>query len=205
LSIVREPIGDMGMSLLVYEYGQRGRDNDNWLYLPALLKVNRVVGNDDEGGSVFGSEFSVETTENPEGRKIYEYTYKLLEETTYEGRPTWVIEMLPNAEKARKTNYSKVVAWIDQQTYLPVKEDLYRNGKVYKQRTQSGIKKIDGVYVITKVVMNNLSTSRISQMDKRAMRHNTEIPDEFLTQRALTDFGFRERHLAKFRAELAKQ
>jgi hypothetical protein len=204
LSIVREPVSDRGMSLLVYEYGQRGRDNDNWLYLPALGKVNRVVANDDEGGSVFGSEFAVETTENPEGRKIYEYTYRIIEETTFEGRPAWVIEMLPTEEKARKTAYNKVVSWIDQETYLPLKEDLYRNGKVHKQRTQSGIRKIDGVFVVTKVVMNNLSTSRISQMDKKAMRHNTDIPDEFLGQRALTDFSFRERNLARFRAELSK-
>ena len=204
VSIVREPIGDMGTSLLVYEYGQRGRDNDNWLYLPALGKVNRVVANDDEGGSVFGSEFSVETTENPEARKIFEYTYKLVEEASYDGRPVWVIEMLPTEEKARKTSYGKIFAWIDQETFLALKEDLYRNGKLHKQRTQSGIKNFDGVFVATKVVMNNLSTSRISQMEKRSMRHNTEIPDEFFTQRALTDLAYRERNLARFRAELSR-
>src|SRR5690606_24461241 len=75
LSIQREPISDRGTSLLVYEYGERGRANDNWLYLPALGKINRVIANDDEAGSVFGSEFSVESTENPEARKVYEYTY----------------------------------------------------------------------------------------------------------------------------------
>lgn len=204
VSIVREPIGDKGTSLLVYEHGERGRDNDNWLYLPALGKVNRVIANDDEGGSVFGSEFSVETTENPEARKIYEYTYKILQESSYDGRAVWVMELMPTEEKQKKTAYSKVVAWIDKATYLPLKEDLYRDGKVHKQRTQSGIKQVDGVYVATKVVMNNRTASRISQMDKMAMRHNTEISDEFLTQRALTDFTFRERTLAQFRAELSQ-
>ncbi len=204
LLIVREPISDKGTSLLVYEYGERGRDNDNWLYLPALGKVNRIIASDDEAGSVFGSEFSVETTENPEGRKIYEYTYKLLEETTHQGRPVWVIEMLPTQVKAKKTSYDKVVAWIDKETYLPLKEDLYRNGKIHKQRTQSDIKKIDGVSVVLKVVVNNRSSSRVSQMDYMAMRHNTDIPDEFLSQRGLTDFAFRERNLATFRDRLNK-
>jgi hypothetical protein len=202
LSVVREPISDKGTSLLVYEYGERGRDNDDWLYLPALAKVNRVIASDDDGGSVFGSEFSVETTENPEARKTYEYTYKILEETTYARRAVWVIEMLPTAEKARKTAYSRVVAWVDKEAYVPLKEDLYRGGRLYKQRAQSDVKQIDGVFVATKVVMNNLSTSRISEMDKLSMRHNMDIPEEFLTQRVLTDFAFRERNLAKFRAEL---
>lgn len=202
LSIVHEPASDRGSSLLIYEYGEPGRDNDNWIYLPALNKVNRVIATDEEGGSVFGSEFSVETTENPEGRKVYEYTYKILEETTLQGRPVWIIEILPKPERARKTRYDKVVSWIDQQTFLALKEDLYRNGRVHKQRIQTGIKQIDGVFVVTKVIMNNLTTSRISQMDKMAMRHNTEVPDEFLTHRALTDFAFRERNLVRFRAEL---
>ena len=82
VSVVRDPVSDKGTGLLVYEYGERGRDNDNWLYLPALAKVNRVIASDDEGGSVFGSEFSVETTENPEGRKLYEYSYKILADCT---------------------------------------------------------------------------------------------------------------------------
>jgi hypothetical protein len=201
VSIVSEPISDKGMSLLVYEYGERGRDNDNWLYLPALGKVNRIMGSDDADGSVFGSEFSVETTENPEGRKIYEYTYKIVGEATYEGRPTWIIEIVPAGDRIGKTAYSKVVSWIDQEHYIPLKEDLYRREKIYKQRTQSGIRNVDGIFAATKVVMNNLSTSRISQMDRTSVRHNTEIPDEVFSQRVLTDFSFRERYLARFRAE----
>ena len=204
VSIVSEPISDKGMSLLTYEYGERGRDNDNWFYLPALAKVNRVIANDEDGGSIFGSEFSVETIENPEARKVYEYTYKLVEETTYEGRSAWVIEMLPSEEKAKKTDYDKVVAWIDKEYHVALKEDLYRGGKLHKQRTQSGIKKVDGVFVATKIVMNNRSRSRISQMDRNPVRLNTEIPDEFLSQRALTDFSFKERYLTRFRAELNK-
>lgn len=204
LSMVRDPVSDKGTGLLVYEYGERGRDNDNWLYLPALAKVNRVIANDDEGGSVFGSEFSVETTENPEGRKLHEYTYKILQDTKYQGRDAWMIEILPNAEKARKTKYSKIVAWIDKQSFLALKEDLYRNGVLHKQRTQSDIRRIDGVYISMKVVMNNRTTSRVSQMDKMAVRYNVDVSDEYLTQRALTDFAFRERNLAAFRAHLGK-
>lgn len=202
VTIVEEPIGDRGLSMLVYEYGERGRDNDNWLYLPALGKVNRVIANDDSGGSVFGSEFSVENIQNPEARKLFEYTYKILEDTTYRDHKVWVIEITPTPEKARKTSYQKVVTYIDQETYIPLKEDLYRNGKVHKQRTQSNIKKIDDVFVATKIVMNNLDSSRISQMDKTAMVHNRDVPDDFLSQRALTDFAFREQNLARFREYL---
>lgn len=203
LLIVREPASDKGTSLLVWEYGEKNRDNDNWIYLPALGKVNRVVSTDEEGGSVFGSELSVETVENPEARKLHEYTYKLLEDGAYDGRKAWQVELLPTAEKARKTSYTKVVSWIDKETFLPLKEDMYRDGKVHKQRFQSAIRQIDGVNVVTKVVVNNRTDARISQMDYMGMRHNTEVPEEFLGQRALTDFSYRERNLAIFRERLS--
>lgn len=202
LLIVREPASDKGTSLLVWEYGEKNRDNDNWIYLPALGKVNRVVSTDEDGGSVFGSELSVETVENPEARKLHEYTYKVLEDGTYDGRKAWQVELLPTAEKARKTSYTKVVSWIDKQTFLPLKEDMYRDGKVHKQRFQSAIRQIDGVNVTTKVVVNNRTDARVSQMDYMGMRHNTDVPDEFLGQRALTDFAYRERNLATFRERL---
>jgi hypothetical protein len=204
LLVVREPISDRGTGLLVFEYEESGRDNDNWVYLPALGKTNRVIASDDNGGSVFGSEFSVETMENPPSRKMQEYTYKVLEETNLQERAVWVIEMVPVPEKAKKSSLNKVVAWIDQETYLPLKEDIYRNGKIYKQRIQSDLRQVDGVFMMAKVVMNNLSTSRISQMTFPAVRHNLEIPDEYLGQRALTDFAFRERMLNKLNGEMAR-
>ena len=204
LLVLREPISEKGTGLLVYEYGERGRDNDNWLYLPALGKTNRVIASDDSAGSVFGSEFSVESTQNPEARKIDEFTYRVIEETNFQKRPAWVVEMIPTAEKAKKTSYQKIVVWVDKATYLTLKEDYYRAGRLHKQRMQSGIRSIDGHYGVTKVTVNNLGSSRISQMHKFQIRRNIEIADDYLTQRALTDFAFRERNLTRFRTELGK-
>lgn len=197
--VVRKPVSDKGTGLLIYEYSARGRDNDNWLYLPALGKVNRVIAKDDEGGSVFGSEFSVESTENPEGRKVDEFTYKILEDTQYQGNDVWVIEMTPKPEKASRTKYSRIVSWIDKKTFVALKEDMYRGDILHKQRTQGDIRLIDGIYVSMKVAMNNRTSSRVSKMDKMAMRYNVEVPDEYLSQRVLTDFAFRDRNLERFR------
>lgn len=205
LLLVHEPPNDRGSALLVYEYSERGRDNDNWIYLPALDKVNRVVSSEGRGGSVFGSEFSVDTTENPSGRKLHEYKYKFIEETVLRGRKVWVVEIAPKPEKSKDTKYQKVVSWIDKETFLPLKEELYRDGHVHKKRTQLDIKKIDDVFVATKVLMNNVATSRVSQMDYRGVRHNVKVSDEFISQRVLTDFSFRERNLARLRDEQMKK
>lgn len=74
-----------------------------------------------------------------------------------------------------------------------------RHGKLYKQLTMRNIERINNVWVARKVTMNNLFTRRVTNMDLISVAYNMEVPDEFLTQRTLTDFAFRERNLAKLR------
>jgi hypothetical protein len=204
LAIVLEPISDKGVGLLTYEYQERGRDNDNWIYLTEFGKVNRIIVSPDEPGSVFGSEFSLENTENPEARKIYEFAYEIVEESTYQGRPVWVVRLTPTKEKAVKTRYTKLLLWIDKERYIALKEDYYRNDVLHKRRLQEKVNKVDGIWVAQKVTMNNISSKRITLMDKSLIAFNVELDDEFLTQRPLTDFAFRERNLRKLRGHLRK-
>jgi len=154
----------------------------------------------DEGGSFFGTEFSVEDVVS---RKIDDYTYKLMEQVTYATRPVWVIELIPTPERTKKSKYGKVMLWIDKERYIILKQDLYdRNGILFKQLTTSNIVQISNVWVARKAEMNNLLTRRVTSMELTAIAYNTEVPNEFLTQRTLTDFAFREKTLGKLRTYL---
>ncbi len=200
IAIILEPIGEKGIGMLTYDYDDAKKDADTWLYLSAMGKVKRMISSSedsDESGSFFGTEFSIEDMES---RKIDDYRYKLLKEGTYAGRPVWVIESVPTPERARKTKYGKSITWIDKERYLALKVNLYnRHGKPYKQMTMRDIKRIDDVWVTLKMTMNNLITRRVTHMEVLDVAFNMEIPENFLTQRTLTDFAFRERELQKLR------
>lgn len=199
IALVLEPISDKGVGMLRYEYYEADRDNENFLYLPALGKVRRLVsGSDNEdGGSFFGTEFY---GDDAQARKINEFTYQLLREETYDDRPTWVIEVTPTAERAKKTAYGKLVVWIDQERKIYLKEDIYnRSGKLYRQRLYRKYTLIDNVWLSRSQTMNNLATHRITSIDNLSVTYHREVPDEVLTERSLTDFTFRERNLALLR------
>jgi hypothetical protein len=199
IALVLEPISDKGVGMLRYEYYEANRDNENFLYLPALGKVRRLVsGSDNEdGGSFFGTEFY---GDDAQARKINEFTYQLLREETYDDRPTWVIEVTPTAERAKKTAYGKLVVWIDQERKIYLKEDIYnRSGKLYRQRLYRKYTLIDNVWLSRSQTMNNLATNRITSIDNISVTYHREVPDEVLTERSLTDFTFRERNLALLR------
>ena len=200
ISIILEPIGEKGIGMLTYDYDAADKDADTWLYLSALGKVKRMISSSedsDESGSFFGTEFAIEDVEL---NKVDDYTYKLLKESTYAGRPSWIIESKPTPKRAKKSKYSKSISWIDKERHLVLKVNLYnRHGKPYKQLTMRNIKKIDGVWVARNLTMNNRITRRVTNMDMISVAFNMKVPEDFLTQRTLTDFAFRERELAKLR------
>lgn len=203
IAIIKEPIGEKGVGMLTYDYDDPDRDSDTWLYLSALGKVKRMISSSDdsdESGSFFGSEFSVEDIEQ---NKVDDYNYKLLKKGEYAGRPVYIIESIPTPEKARKSKYGKSISWVDRERYLVLKVNLFnRHLKPYKQLTMRDIEHIDGVWIARQMIMNNLITRRVTTMELLSVAFNVDVPDEFLSQRTLTDFAFRERELAKLRQHI---
>jgi hypothetical protein len=49
--------------------------------------------------------------------------------------------------------------------------------------------------------MNNFIAQRVSQLETQSVKFNLEIPDEFFTQRSLTDFAFRDNQIQALREQ----
>jgi Outer membrane lipoprotein-sorting protein len=197
--VIIDPVNDKGTAMLSMGYADDKKDSDFWIYLPALAKVKRIVSVSDsnESGAVFGSEIS---TEDADVKKIKDYSYRLMGQEVLRGRPAWIVEMTPTEYRRTRSFYSKIVVWVDKERSVVLKEDLYdRSGRHYKQRTALNVKQIGGVWLATKGSMNNLFSKRITLWDELRTQLDIGIDDEFLSQRSLTDFAYRERLMAKYR------
>jgi hypothetical protein len=126
VAILLEPAAERGIGMLSFIYDDGARDNETWLYLSALGRVKRIASgsSDDETepGSLFGSEF---TTEDQDTGKLDEYEINLLEETVEAGREVWKIETIPNAERARKSRYSRTVLYVDKERFVELRIEMY--------------------------------------------------------------------------------
>ena len=200
VSILLEPASERGIGMLTYNYDDPNRDTESWLYLSALGKVKRMAsgtGEDSEPVSVFGSEF---TTEDMESGNTNEYDYKILQEGPFGDRKVWVIEAIPKPVRAVKTEYSKLLYWVDKERYTLLKAQTYdKRGKAYKQLTFKNIEKINELWIARDVTLINLQSQRLSNMKTEAITTNVAVEDEFLTQRTLTDFAYREKTLESLR------
>ncbi|TVZ38740.1 outer membrane lipoprotein-sorting protein [Alteromonadaceae bacterium 2753L.S.0a.02] len=201
ITVVLEPVSDKGVGMLTYQYFEPDKDNDVWLYLSVLGKVKRLVsseGGGEDGGSFFGTEFCVDDVAL---RKVYDYKYEFLREDNYKGNDVWVIESIPNEARSKKTSYGRLVTWVDKERSIPLKVNMYNKyGKLYKQHLYQQYELTHGVWISKKQTMNNVISRRVTTVNNLFVAYNKSVSDEFLTQRSLTDYAFREKQLADLRA-----
>lgn len=202
ISILLEPASERGIGMLTYSYGESEKSTESWLYLSALGKVKRMAagsnGNEDVV-SIFGSEF---TTEDTESGKTDEYNYKVLQEGMYGENEVWVIEATPKPSKYQNSEYSKLIYWIDKDKFISIKAHAYdKKGKLLKKILSKDSEKIDSFWITRDVTVINVQSKRLSNMLTESITVNANIDDEFLTERTLTDFAFREKHLKNLRSQ----
>ena len=204
VTIVLEPADERGIGLLSYVFDAAEHQNESWIYLSALGRVKRIAsGNSDEeseSASLFGSEF---TTEDMDTGKLEQYEIDVLEESTAGGREVWLVELIPNEERARQTRYGRMVHYIDKERFVVLRSDLYdQYGNEVKRMLSSRVELLDGVWVARSLTMMNLVTNRLSNMAILDIHTGIDVDDEVLTQRTLTDVAFRETKLREIRSQV---
>jgi hypothetical protein len=153
---------------------------------------------DQEPVSLFGSEF---TTEDMETGNTDEYDYQILQEGPYQNREVWVIEALPGPARVKKTRYSKLLLWIDKERLVALKTQSYdKRGAPFKRMSFGQFEQINGLWLAREVTLFNLKINRLSTMKTEQIAMGVEVDPEFLTERTLTDFAYREKTLNGLRA-----
>ena len=117
-SLVRfeRPPDIRGTELLTYSYDDR--DDEQWLYLPALRRAKRISATGRSSPFV-GSEFAYEDLVRS---SIEEYRYRFIAEEELDGVRSFVIDRYPTYEG---TGYSKQRVWIDRAEYRVVRIDFW--------------------------------------------------------------------------------
>ena len=170
------PADVRGTVLMVYKYPNR--EDDRWLFIPALNLVQRVAARDSRSSFV-GSDFSYEDIS---GRDVEADTHKVLRAEALGSRQTVVIESVPT----READYARKVSWIDQVTFLPLKEEYYDlQGALYKVFTADEIRDVQGFPTARKRTMTNVKTGHKTEVVFETIAYNVGLGDDIFTERAL--------------------
>ncbi len=146
--------GDVkGSGFLTWDYDDPNRDDDKWLYLPAMKKTRRISGSSAKQDYFMGSDF---TYDDMGSRNVDEDTHKLLGEENISGHKCWKLESVP---KDKREIYSKKIAWIRQDCLIAVKVEYYdKMGELHRRLDLSEIAKTEGFWLAQKLHMTNVQT-----------------------------------------------
>jgi len=167
-----------GTAFLTWEYADR--DDDQFLYLPALRRVRRIVARQKDSRFV-NTDY---TYEDMQRRKVENDNHKILRAERCGNHDCWVLESTPKDEES--SQYGKRVSWIVKDIFLPMKVDYYdKKGRLEKVFSAHSLEKIDGIWTVVKSEMHDLKRKHRTLMSTGTIRYNTGIPDRVFTRRYL--------------------
>ncbi|MBL1213294.1 MAG: outer membrane lipoprotein-sorting protein [Ignavibacteriae bacterium] len=166
-------------SFMNWSYDAEGRDDDQWIYLPALKKVKRI-SSDSKSDYFMGSDF---TYDDLGDRHPSEDTHKLLREENLDGEDCYVVESIPKEEDYM---YSKTVTWVSKDKWIGLKKDFYdEDGEHLKTLSVGKFEKIDGYWTILNSNMHNIQKDHKTLMELKDVKINTGIQDRQFTERIM--------------------
>lgn len=148
------------------------RDDDQWIYLPALGRVRRIAGS--EGGNSFmGTDFSYDDLK---GWELDDFSYELLRREDVGGRNTYVVEAtpIPGADVA----YSRIVHFVDPDSWIPLRIELYgEDGELSKVNRVGRVETVQGYPTIIENTMENVRTGHRTELRVTNFAYNENLPD----------------------------
>ncbi|WP_233900722.1 outer membrane lipoprotein-sorting protein [Tenacibaculum piscium] len=154
------------------------KNDDQWLYLPALKKVKRIA-NSNKDSNFMGSDF---TYQDMEKRNPIKDTQRFIKSEKIKQEDAWVIEATPKKEE----QYARKIAWISKTRNIPLKIDFYdQDNELLKTLTATEIIKISKYWVITQQEMKNHQKNHKTIMKLTNLSVDKNLNKNIFTQRKM--------------------
>ncbi len=152
------------------------RDDDRWLYLPALDLVKRIASKE-KRTSFVGSHFFYEDVS---GRNISADVHELIDTTDN----YYVLKNTPKDSESAEFSYFTM--WIHRSTFLPVKIEYFNDrGEKYREYEALKVETIQGFLTVTQSRMKDLRIGGETLLQYRDVRYNIGLPEDIFTERYL--------------------
>ena len=166
------------MTFMVWKHPQR--DDERWLFIPAIKLVRRIAAND-KRSSFVGSDFSYEDVS---GREVEEDDHTFVREETRNGRPVFVIRSVPKDDKS--SDFSYRLAWIDKENSVLWQEEYYdKRSQLYRVFTADEVKQVEGQWTAVKRTMKNVQNGHRTEVTFVEVDYNVGLDDSLFSERYL--------------------
>jgi outer membrane lipoprotein-sorting protein len=188
LMIFESPADVRNTGLLSVDYDDAGKEDDQWLYLPALHRSTRISGAD-RSGSFLGTDISYADLTK---RDVDAYEHKLLEASVkVDGEDCWLVESRPKTDKEKnETGYLKTQFWISKSKLMPMQiKSWVEKGQKLKYLKFTDYKNHEGVWIAHTTSVRTMKNDKVESttiMKFTSVKFNdTSVDEADFTQRRL--------------------
>ena len=173
-------------AFLTVDFAEPGREDDQWLYLPAARKVRRVSATD-RGESFLGSDLSYEDVKLETQVGLGDYRWTTLGEEEVDGRACLAVEAVPVDEKtARELGYGRVLLSVDAELWMVRRAEYWDpGGRPLKTAHLTDIRLVDGIWTVHRVEVANAVTGHRTILSFHDVDYASPVDDDLFTERAL--------------------
>jgi hypothetical protein len=186
LMFFKHPADVKNTAFLTWDYDDPERDDDQWLYLPALRKTKRIASSD-KSGSFMGSDL---TYADMTDRNLADYDFFYKKEMEVKGVKAWLIESIPRSKKViKETGYTKSLLIVRQDNYFVIRAVHWvKDGGYLKYIDVRTLVQIDGIWVakemhVTKKKGKQLAHKTVFKLNN--VKFNQDLDFDWFTVRRM--------------------
>jgi len=157
-------------------------DRDLWAYFPEFKRIRRIPTSSQDD-SFFGTDFSYDDFGGP--ANLDDYSFKILREEVMEGKPCFVVEVIPKIRR----KYTRYVSWVAKDLWIHLKIEYHQEKEPYRQGTFTDVRMIDDIPTAFKGMMANMKTGHRTEFTIESIQYHTSFADDLFTQRSLERAG----------------
>lgn len=166
-----KPADVKGTKFLNYEHVNK--DDDQWLYLPALKRVKRISSKK-KSGAFMGSEFSYEDLSAFNVKK-YKYEGKAQEGKLKE-MDVYISTAIP---VSKHSGYTKLISYVQKESFLIAKIEYFdRKKQLLKTATFTNYKKFGEVNRIGQITMQNIQNDKTTVLTWKEEKIKTGLKNK---------------------------
>lgn len=173
-------------SFLTFDYYDPNKNDDQWLYLPAMRKVRRISASD-RGDYFLGTDFTYEEIKKEGKIETQDYNFESIGTVNLDGKKIHKIKAVPKTKRlAKELGHGEQIYYVDPAINMFVKiESLDTNGNPLKVFLAKDIRVIDGVLTRHQLEVYNKKTKHKTVFEFSNVNYKDPVSDKIFTKASL--------------------
>lgn len=173
-------------AFLTYDYSDKSKSDDQWLYLPAMRKVRRISASD-RGDSFLGTDFTYEDIKLETRVSMIDYTRETIGEETIDGIHCLVIRsQTVDNQTSKELGIGHRKDYVDDTIWMTRKSIQWDpKGELLKTTHFKDIREVQGIWTAHTIEVENHKTKHRTVFTFSDIQYQDDMADSTFSQQFL--------------------